>query len=1093
LEVTTLRSIALLSTLLSCAAWAQQPLLLQKPAMNKTHIVFTYAGDLWKVARTGGEATRLTTAPGFESNAILSPDGQTVAFSGQYDGNTDIFLVSINGGVPRRLTWHPGADVPLAFNADGKRLLFRSDRSTALVANHFYTMSTEGGPADIEPIPMGNQAAYSPDGKRLAYTPLAPAFASWKRYAGGRTSPIWLADLADSRIEKIPRENSNDYYPMWAGDKVYFLSDRFGTMTLCVFDTKSKKVTEAIKNTGYEYKSASLGPDAIVLEHFGAIELYDLKSGKVTPVNITLNGDLPEVRPYYAEAASTIESASLSPTGARAVFGARGEILTVPAEKGDIRNITNTPGAAERYPAWSPDGQSIAYFSDESGEYQLHIEPQNGRGEVKKYDIGWKSFFYDPTWSPDGKKILFRDANVTTCFIDLDSKKVTKVDTDYYDVPDREDMGPRWSPDSRWIVYNKLQRNFLRAVHVYSLESGKSAQVSDGLSDQRHAAFDANGRFIYFTASTNTGLSTGWLDMSSIDRISNRNVYIAVLRKDDPSPLAPESDEEKTEAAKKEDAKKDEAKKDEPKKEEPKKEEKAEVRIDFDGISQRILSLPVPARNYSKLVVGKTGIVLLREDPAVAQQGPPARTIHKFDLKTRKTEQFLAGITDFELSFNGEKILYAQPGSKWFIAGTAANPKPGDGALKLDQMEVRVEPAAEWTQIYNEVWRIERDFFYDPNLHGVNLADFKTKYQKFLPGIAHREDLNYLFRDMLGELSVGHLYVGGGETQNNPKNVPGGLLGADYSVENGRYKFAKVFNGENWNPSLRAPLTAPGVNVKAGEFLLAVNGREVKATDDVYSFFEATSGKSVILKVGPNANGEGSREVTVVPTGNETGLRYMDWIEGNRRKVEQLSGGRLGYVHLPNTSNQGYTNFNRWFFSQVGKEGMVLDERFNGGGYVADYIIDYLRRPMLNFFTTRAGHEFTTPMNGIYGPKAMIVNEYAGSGGDAMPWMFHKLKIGPLIGKRTWGGLVGIFGFPPLIDNGGVTAPNLAFYNTEKQWDVENHGVNPDIEVDYDPALVRQGRDPQLEKAVEVLMESLKKNPLPKYEKPEYPNYHKAK
>lgn len=1082
-----MKSFGLSYLLLAASLSAQTPLLLQKPAMNRTHIVFTYAGDLWTVPRAGGEATRLTTGPGFESNAVVSPDGQSVAFSGQYDGNTDIFLVPITGGVPRRLTWHPGADFPLAFTADGKRILFRSNRSTSIVANHFYTKSIDGGAAGIEPLPQGDMAAYSPDGKRLAYTPLAPAFISWKRYAGGRTSAIWLANLSDSKIEKVPRENSNDYYPMWAGDKVYFLSDRFGPMTLCVYDTKSRKVTEAIKNTGLDYKSASLGPGGIVLEHFGALELYDLKSGKVAPVPVTLNGDLPEVRPYYAKAAEQIESAALSPSGARAVFGARGEILTVPAEKGDIRNITNTTGSAERYPAWSPDGQSIAYFSDESGEYQLHVAPQNGRGEVRKYDIGWKSFFYNPDWSPDGKKILFRDANVTTCYINLDTKKVTKVDSDYYDVPDRDDMAPRWSPDSKWIVYNKLQRNFLRAVHVYSLESGRNTQVSDGLSDQRHAAFDPNGRFIYFTASTNTGLSTGWLDMSSIDRISNRSVYVVVLRNDDPSPLAPESDEEKG-AAKKDD------KKDDDKKKEEKKDEKVDVRIDFDAVTQRILALPIPARAYSKLEPGKTGILFLREDPAVPpQDGPVARTIHKFDLKTRKTEDFLAGITDFALSGNGEKMLYAQRGNKWFITGTAAKPKPGDGALKMDDMEVHVDPAAEWTQIYNEVWRIERDFFYDPNLHGVNLADYKAKYQKFLPGIAHREDLNYLFREMLGELTVGHLYVNGGATRNNPKSVPGGLLGADYTVENGRYKFARIFDGENWNPSLRAPLTAPGVNVKAGEYLIAVNGREVKATDSLYSFFEATANKSVVVKVGPNPTGDGSREVTVVPTANEGGLRYMDWIEGNRRKVEQLSGGRLGYVHLPNTSIQGYTNFNRWFFSQVGKEGMVLDERFNGGGFVADYIVDYLRRPLLNFFTTRAGHPFTTPMNGIYGPKAMIVNEYAGSGGDAMPWMFHKLKIGPLIGKRTWGGLVGIFSFPPLMDGGGVTAPNLAFYNTEKQWDVENHGVTPDIEVEYDPALVRQGHDPQLEKAVEVLMESLKANPLPKYERPDYPNYHKPR
>jgi tricorn protease len=1065
-----------LVTILCASAVAETPLLLQKPALSRTQIVFTYAGDLWTVARSGGEAVRLTTAPGIESDAVVSPDGALVAFSGSYDGNTDIYTVPITGGVPKRVTWHPGADVPVAFTPDGKQILFHSGRATPARGVRLYTVGVNGGPVTELPLPLANQGSYSADAQKLAYTPLEPAFFAWKRYAGGRTSPIWIANLADSKIEKVPRVNSNDYYPMWIGDKVYFLSDRYGAMTLCVYDTKSKTVSAAIKNTGLDYKSAAAGTDAIVLEHFGAIELYDLKSGKVKPVSITLNGDVPGVRPYYDKVASKISAAELSPTGARAVFEARGEILTVPAEKGDARNLTRTPGVAERFPAWSPDGQKIAYFSDESGEYQLHIAPQSGQGPVTKLDPGRKAFFYSPTWSPDGKKILFRDSMLKLSYIDLDTKKVTDIDADYYDAPERDDVRPLWSPDSKWIVYNKMGENFMRAVHVYSLADGKSTQISDGLSDQRYAVWDKGGRLIYFTASTNTGLSTGWLDMSSLEHPVRRSVYVAVLRKDDASPLAPESDEEKAEPAKKEEPKKDAAA--------PKVED---VKIDFDGLTQRILALPSAAKNYTDLVAGKAGTLFLADAP----DSGGSSTIQKYDAKTRKTEKLLDGVTAFVVSHNGEKMLYRQ-GPKWTIAGTAAPPKPADAPLKMDQLEVRVEPPAEWRQIYNEVWRIERDFFYDPGLHGVNYAEYKANYEKYLPGLAHRADLNYLFNEMLGELTVGHLYVGGGALP-DVKSVPVGLLGADYAVENGRYKFAKVYNGENWNPSLRAPLTAPGVNVKAGEFLLAVDGKEVKADEDIYSYFEATADKSVLLKVAAAADGKDSREVTVVPVRSEQGLRYMDWVEGNRRKVEQLSGGRLAYLHMPDTSTSGYSNFNRWFFAQKGKDGIVLDERFNGGGFVADYIINQLRRPLTNYFTTRAGHPFTTPMNNLYGPKVMIVNEYAGSGGDAMPWLFKKLKVGPVVGKRTWGGLVGIFGFPALVDGGRVTAPNLAFYNTEKQWDVENHGTDPDIEVELLPELVRQGHDPQLEKAVSVVMEELKKNPPVKHEMPAYPNYHKAK
>ena len=1067
--------IAFLSLLALAVNGQSSKLLLQRPALTATHIVFSYAGDLWTVPRAGGEATRLTSSAGYENNAIVSPDGSQVAFSGEYDGNVDVFTVPIKGGVPKRLTWHPAADVPLAFSPDGKNILFRSSRVSPTRGNRLFTVPVAGGFPTEVPLPLGEEGVYSPDGQRLAYLPLAIPFATWKNYRGGQTSRIWIANLADSKVDPIPREESNDFNPMWVGDRVYFLSDRSGPFSLYAYDLKSRKVTEALKNSGLDFKSASAGPGGIVVEQFGAILLFDLKTGKAAPVNISINADLSSVRPYYDKIARRIASAELSPTGARAVFEARGEIVTVPAEKGDFRNLTNTPGVAERAPAWSPDGKSVAYFSDESGEYALHIAPQSGMGEVRKFPLP-PAFYWEAKWSPDNKKIVVRDSNLAISWLDLESKKLTRIDAETYDTPFRDEINPSWSPDSKWIVYTKTLKNHLRAVHVYSIEKSQATQITDGLSDARHAVFDKDGRYLYFTASTNQGLATGWLDMSSIDRVQNRSVYIVVLRKEDASPLAPESDEEKPAEPAKKEEKKDEKK-------------DVDVRIDLDGISQRILALPIPARNYSALLTAKAGTVFLIEDPAVPPtDGPPARTLHKFELKTRKTDKVMDGIALAVISDNGEKMLYRQ-GERWAIGGTAAPPKPGEGTLALDPIEIRVEPQAEWRQMYREVWRIERDFFYDPNLHGLPLAKTKDQYASYLDRIGHRDDLNYLFREMLSQMSVGHMGVGGGALP-DVKRVPVGLLGCDYAIENGRYRFAKVFSGENWNPQLRAPLTQPGVNVREGEYLLAVNGRDVTSNDNVYSFFEALSGKAVVLKVGPNPTADRSREVTVTPIPNENQIRYLAWIENNRRKVEQMTGGRIGYVHLPNTSIQGYTNFNRYFFAQVGKEGMVIDERFNGGGFIADYIIDYMRRPLTNYFTTRAGEPFSTPMNGIFGPKAMIINEYAGSGGDAMPWLFRKLSLGPLVGKKTWGGLVGIFGFPQLMDGGFVTAPNLAFYNLNAEWDVENHGVPPDVEIENDPALWRQGRDPQLEKAVELVQEALRKSPPPVHKLPAYPNYH---
>jgi len=1075
------------------ASAAETPLLLQQPTLSQTQVVFAFAGDLWTVPKEGGEARQLTTGMGAESDPFFSPDGTLVAFTGQYDGNTDVYLLPADGGVPKRLTYHPAQDQVIGWTPDGKRIVFRSGRqdTSGMGMTRLYTVGREGGYPEELPLPSGLSASFSPDGKRLAYVPTLQWQRSWKRYRGGQTTPVWLVDLSDLKVEKVPRENSNDSNPMWVGDKVYFLSDRNGPVSLFVYDIKSKKVDPVVANEGLDFKAASAGPGAIAYEQFGSLHLFDLASGKDRKMDITLNGDFPEVRPRYAKVSQRIANVNVSPTGARAVFEARGEILTVPAEKGDIRNLTRTTGVMERDPSWSPDGKWIAYFSDEGGEYSLHIIDQAGKEPVKKISLAEQpSFYYRPMWSPDNKKIAYSDKHLTLWYVDIDKGVPVKVDTTYYYSPTFV-WNFTWSPDSRWLTYTKQIPSHMQVVMVYFLETGKANQVTDGLSDAKFPAFDKSGKHIFFTASTDVGLTPGWLNMSSMDRPVTRSVYVMVLRKDLPSPLAPESDEEKgkeEEKTEKKDEKKPEDKAKEAEKEKAKEPEK--VNIDFENIGQRILALPIPAKNYVDLAAGKEGMVyVLEASPLFSRMsGGEGMTLHKFDLAQRKFEKFLDNVNGFVISANGEKILYAS-GQNWTIAPATGPAEPGKGLLRTTELEVYIEPRVEWKQMYHEVWRIERDFFYDPNAHGLDLKAAEKKYAVFLDGLAGRQDLNYLFEEMLGELTCGHVFVGGGDLP-EVKPVQGGLLGADYTIENGRYRFDHVYNGENWNPRLLAPLTQPGVNVKEGEYLIAVNGREVKAPDEVYKFFEATAGRQVVIKVGPNPDGKDAREVTVVPVGDESGLRHLDWIEGNRRKVDILSNGRLAYVYLPDTGEGGFTNFNRYYFAQVGKEGAVIDERNNGGGLIADYIIDYMRRPLMGYFAARDGADYITPVGSIYGPKVMIINEYAGSGGDMMPWLFRAAGIGPLVGKRTWGGLVGMFVAAAIMDGGFTGAPQSGFWNPNGTWDVENHGVDPDVEVENDPASVRAGHDPQLEKAVEVCLELLAKNPPPKHKKPAYPDYH---
>jgi tricorn protease len=1081
-------TILILLVVFSTAVFAQsdKPMLFRQPTMNNTHIVFSFAGDLWKVPRAGGKAIRLTSGVGPESSPIFSPDGKWIAFNGQYDGNTDVFVIPENGGEPRRVTYHPGNDGVISWSNDGRSLVFLSTRTTGMPLPKMYKISVsgEGMPEEL-PFPMaGGSASYSPDGSKLAYMPLAPAFNQWKLYRGGRTTKIWIGNLSDSSVEEIPRGNVNDFIPMWMGDKIYFLSDRNGrNVTLYSYDVSSKRVREEIKNDSFDLKSATAGPDGIVYEQFGSINIFDSKSGKSQKVNISVAGDFPEVRPRYEKVARRVSNVAISPNGARAVFEARGEIISVPVKNGDARNLTNTSGIAERDPAWSPDGKWVAYFSDESGEYALHMRDQTGMGDVKKISLGNpSSYFYTPQFSPDSKKIMFTDKRLNIWYLEVESGKLTKVDTNRFENPFPV-MFPTWSPDSKWITYTKQLKNRLGAVYVYSLADGKATQLTDGLSDARFAAFDKSGKYIYFTASTDAGPTTGWLDMSSFPFNVTRSVYAIVLGDEEKSPLSPESDEEKIK----------EEKAETPPKKPAAKPEVKDVQINFDGIDQRVISLPLPARNYQGLVTGLAGTFFLFE--AVPPSGTSAApnvgvNVHKFDLKSRKASKIYDRVTQFAVSASGQQMLVGQFPGSFTIASTVRPMKPGEGVLKTGEMEVYIQPREEWKQMYHEAWRIQRDFFYDPNFHGVDIKKMEKRYGAFLDGIVSRNDLNTLFQEMLGNLTVGHHNTFGGDAP-TPTRYQGGLLGADYKTSNGRYQFARIYNGENWNPGLQAPLTQPGLKVKEGEYLIAVNGREVKATDNIYSFFEQTANRQVIIKVGSQPDGSDAREVTVVPVANEGALRRLNWIEDNRRKVSELSNGQLGYVYLPNTGGAGYTNFNRYYFAQIDKKGAIIDERFNGGGSAADYFISYMSRPLMNYWSTREGEDFTTPVSSIYGPKTMIINEYSSSGGDLLPWLFRKAKIGPLVGKRTWGGLVGIYSYPSLIDGGAVSAPRVAFRNAEGELDVENKGVAPDVVIDLDPKLWREGRDTQLERAVQVTLENLKKNPMSKPKNGPFPNYSK--
>ena len=1080
----------LLSSLMINAQNPGESRMMTDPSVSNTHIVFVYANDLWRADLDGTNVTRLTSNEGAEFAPNFSPDGKTIAFTGQYDGNMDVFTIPAEGGIPTRLTWHPDGDFVRGFTPDGKSILFISTReSFSRGLPKFFLIPLQGGFPEKISLPSGFYGSFSADAKKMAYNPYFTAFQQWKNYRGGTISFIWICDLSSLAVEKIPQPTGgcNDWRPMWIGDYVYFLSDRNGEFNLFSYDTRSREISQLTRFTDFPINSAGYGGGRIVFEQAGFIHLFDLPSKTSKQIHITVPADLSNIRPRYVSAVKNIHYSNLSPSGARAVFEARGDIISVPGEKGDPKNLTGTPAIYERNPAWSPDGKKMAWFSDESGEYQLVISDLGEEGKTKSYPLTGKGFYYNPVWSPDNKMISYSDKGFNLYYIDLATGKNTKIATEpVYDIFGA--MIPDWSPDSKWITFGMVTPTNILRVYLYSLDQDKYYPVTDGLSDCSEPVFDKSGKYLYFFGSTDAGPVRQWFDLSSEDMHMKNSLYITVLDKTAPNPLLKESDEEKGSAeAIKDDDKDGDKKKD--KNKDKTKEDTTKVKatvIDTDGLADRILALPVPPGAYTSLLAGPEKQIYFIEYPAFPPTGGPASgKLHNFNLETRKDNVVLDALNGYNLSCDKNKILYVLNDS-WFLTKTGDKIEAGKGGLNLEAAQIRVDPPAEWKQMFEDIWRINRDYFYDPGMHGADWTYIKKKYEQFLPSLSCRDDFTRLSRWMCSELSVGHSYTGGGEQYRTPKSVPVGLLGADYSLDNGRYRFSKIYGGLNWTPDLRSPLTEPGVNVKEGDYLLAVNGKDLKAPESVYSLFENTAGKLVDIRVGSKPDGSDSRVVKVVPIENEADLRNRYWVENNLKKVNDATGGKVAYVYVPNTSTAGHDYFKRYFFPQSGKDAIIIDERFNGGGSLADYIIDILRRPYLNYWATRYGEDIKAPNAAITGPKVMLINQYAGSGGDYLPWSFRKLNLGKLIGTRTWGGLVGILNFPGLMDGGFITAPNVAFWN-EEGWRIENEGVAPDIEVEQLPAEVAAGKDPQLDKAIQVVMDELKSNPPEKPVRPPYP------
>lgn len=1058
--------------MLSASLSFSQSKLLRNPDISENHVVFEYAQDIWVAEAGGGKAFRLSSEPGNEMYPHISPDGRWVAFTGEYGGNLDVYVVAIDGGQPKRLTWHPGNDNVTGWTADSKSVTFSSNRETPHGGWYqIFTIALDASWPEKLPAPRAVEGELSPDGSHLAYVINTRWDPGWRNYRGGQNRPIRILELSTLEETDIPFDGTFEKSPVWVGSDIFFISDRNLTSNVYKYSTVNKQVEQITNFVEYDVMSIGAGDGKVVFEQAGELHVYNPSNGSTQTLSVDVQGDFPWALPQWKEVSDLIMSGSVSPTGKRALIEARGEVFAVPAENGSTINYSRNSGAADRFPTWSPDGKYVAWFSDRSGEYQLALSDAD-QSDTRFIDLDGGGFYFTPEWSPDSKYLSYTDADLNVWICEISTGKQTKVDTDMWAQPART-IEPVWSPDSKWLAYAKRMENQYHAVVIYSLESGKTHQVTDALSDALEPSWDKSGKYLWFLASTNVGPgTTGWLDMSSYNHPQDYGLYAAVLSKTTADPLAPESDMEAITVSEKPEPKKKKGLFGNKKDDEEEKAPELVVNIDFEGLNQRIVAVNIPVRAYTALEAGAEHTVFLTES-IPNQRG---LTLHRYDLKKKKATEFMSGVSIFDVSADGKKLMYGA-GSTYGIVDAGGTAKVGDGKISLAGLKMKLDPAAEWEQLLKESWRLQRDFFYVPNYHGADIDAVWKRYSVFLPHVKHRADLAYLM-DMLGaEYSVGHSYTRSGD-EPGPDRVSVGLLGADWKQTKAGYAISRIYTAESWNPDLDAPLAKPGISVRSGDILKSVNGIDVSADKNLYSYFENLAGELVTLTF-TDQNGANERTFMASAISSERGLRSRTWVEDNRRKVEDLSDGKLAYVWLPNTAGAGYTYFNRYYFAQQDKMGAVIDERWNGGGSAADYIVDILGRNLHGYFNNPV-HErkpFPSPGAGIWGPKVMVVNEMAGSGGDYLPFMFRKEGLGKLVGVKTWGGLVGIWDTQQLIDGGLITNPRGGFFNMDGEWDVENKGIAPDVVVDIDAKSFAEGKDLQLEKAVEVALQELENNP----------------
>lgn len=1072
------KSLLLLALSLFTVHAAAQPeptLMLRQPALSAERLAFVYAGDIWVADRNGANPRRLTADPAEEDTPVFSPDGSRIAYRANYEGNSDVYVIPAEGGQPKRLTWHPDDDVPVAWTPDGSAVALVSPRERDHGrSNQLYHASLEGGLPEKQMEARIYRGTYDAEGNRLAYIPHGSGYnglfggsAGWKGYRGGTTPAINIMDLEADTVVTVPGAGATNFNPIWLDGRLYFLSDRDDkTFNLFRYDPSGQDLTRISNEREWDVRAAAGHGGTVVYEAGGRLKSLDLASGAVEDIDIRIAPDLPQLRTQWKSADKIIQDLSFSTTGKRALITARGEVFTVPVKHGSTRNLTDSPGTREYTALWSPDGEQVAYIVDSLDGQSLVVADQAGKKASKRIELG-PHFYRLLAWSAgDDPRIAYQDNHLGLHLVDPESGEHEKI----AEGARREDFDAAFSPDGRWLAYTLEQPNYHRRLMLYNVSEGEHTAVGNPFADAATPAFGREGKYLFFAASTNSGPLQVGLNMTSQERPYRAGLYALVLAADGKSPLHPRTGDENGDEE--EENGNDDNGDDDDKNGEP-----PETRIDLDGLDERIVALPVGKRNYARLGMADDGKLYYmdRVQSGVSDEPPGKRLesrnkLVRFDFDERETQDVLEEVADYTLSFDGKMLLVRKVDNSLVTAKV-------DKEIKTEKLDtsgvrMRIDPREEWAQIFDEVSRMEKEYFYADNMHGLDWDVVYERYRPLVDHVGRREDLNDLMVQMIAELQVGHNRVGGGDVH-EPDSVKTGLLGANLEIHDGRYRIEKIYTGEQWNPFLNAPLADPGNAAREGEYILAVNGRELTAEDNIFARLKDQVDKQVTLKVGPEADGNNAREIVVEPVDSERELRLWAWIEANRRQVEEATDGRVGYIYLPNTASAGYTYFNRFFFSQLDKEALIIDERSNSGGQAANYITDVLSRRHLSGWKDRDGLIFKTPAGAMHGPKVMLIDQDAGSGGDYLPYSFRELGLGPLIGTRTWGGLIGIAANPQLTDGGRLAVPFFRFFDTDNRWSVENEGVAPDIEVGLDPIATNQGRDTQLERAIEEIMERL--------------------